>query len=243
MTTSGCDRNHRLPLGVSTGITERVRAFTHLDVSHYIEPEPTGSGGKGSADMTNLEHLNDLYGLAEDPWHMRGDWLAERRRDLVLASLHHARYTATFVPGCGSGRLLPDLAKRSEYLYGVDDNRDKLALARSRTEHLSNVEIGYRQLPVDWPMERRFDLIVLSEMGYLMDLADWAALAGSVRSSLTPDATVVASHRNHHFAGRQLGTDTLHGTLDSMLGLTRQTRVIDSEFAIDVWTNRDLVGS
>ncbi|HEX2904583.1 MAG TPA: class I SAM-dependent methyltransferase [Jatrophihabitans sp.] len=189
--------------------------------------------------MTNLEHLNDLYGLAEDPWHMRGDWLAERRRELVLASLHHARYTSTFVPGCGSGKLLPGLARRSEFLLAVDDNRPKLAEARARTEHLSNVGIDYMQLPSDWPSDRQFDLIVLSEMGYLMDLADWAALADGVRASLTPDATVVASHRNHHFTGRQLGTDTLHGTLDSMLGLTRQTRVIDSEFAIDVWTNRD----
>jgi len=189
--------------------------------------------------MTNLEHLNDLYGLAEDPWHMRGDWLAERRRDLVLASLHHARYNSTFVPGCGSGKLLTGLARRSEFVLAVDDNRPKLVEARGRVEHLSNVDIEYMQLPTDWPAERRFDLIVLSEMGYLMDLADWAALADAVRSSLSPDATVVASHRNHHFAGRQLGTETLHGTLDSMLGLTRQTRVIDSEFAIDVWTNRD----
>lgn len=170
---------------------------------------------------------------------MRGDWLAERRRELVLASLHHARYTATFVPGCGSGKLLPGLARRSEFVLAVDDNRPKLAEARSRTEHLSNVGIDYMQLPADWPVDRQFDLIVLSEMGYLMEMAAWAELAEAVRSSLTPAATVVASHRNHHFTGRHLGTDTLHGTLDSMLGLTRQSRVIDSEFSIDVWTNRD----
>jgi len=62
--------------------------------------------------MADLQHLNELYGLSEDPWHMRGDWDAERRRDLLLASLNHPRYGSTFVPGCGTGELLPALARR-----------------------------------------------------------------------------------------------------------------------------------
>src|SRR3954453_19966312 len=189
--------------------------------------------------MTNLEHLNDLYGLAEDPWHMRSGWLAERRRDLLLASLHHARYGNAFLPGCGSGEVIPTLARRTERILASDDNRPALAEARVRTMHLCNVHVEYRQLPADWPVEQRFDLVVLNEMGYLMDLADWASLADAVRDSLAPDATVLACHRNHHFAGRYLGTETLHGTLDSILGLTRQTRVVDADFSIDVWTNRD----
>jgi trans-aconitate methyltransferase len=188
--------------------------------------------------MTDLAHLNDLYGKSEDPWHMRGDWSAERRRDLLLASLSHARYGQTFVPGCGAGELLPTLARRTEHVLAIDDNRDALSEARSRTEHLSNVDIDWLQLPAHWPHDRKFDLIVLHEVGYLMDLADWAALAEASRNSLAPDATVLACHRHHQFSGRFLQTDTLHGTLDSILGLQRQTRVIDADFAIDVWTNR-----
>ena len=64
--------------------------------------------------MADLEHLNELYGESEDPWHMRGGWSAQRRRDLLLASLNHARYGNTFVPGCGSGELLPALARSRE---------------------------------------------------------------------------------------------------------------------------------
>ncbi|MGI8667291.1 MAG: class I SAM-dependent methyltransferase [Jatrophihabitans sp.] len=188
--------------------------------------------------MADLQHLNDLYGESEDPWHMRGGWLAERRRDLLLASLSHARYGNTFVPGCGAGELIPALARRTERVLAADDNRQALASARSRTEHLSNVDVQWLRLPAQWPLEQGFDLIVLHEMGYLMDLADWAALAEAVRNSLTPDATVLACHRHHEFAGRHLQTETLHSTLDSILGLTRQTRVIDSDFAIEVWTNR-----
>ena len=188
--------------------------------------------------MINLEHLNDLYGVAEDPWHMRSGWQTERRRELLLASLNHARYGNAFLPGCGAGEVIPALARRTERILAADDNRPALAEARVRTEHLSNVSVEYLQLPADWPTGERFDLVVLNEMGYLMDLADWATLAEAVRASLAPDATVLACHRNPHFAGRYLATETLHGTLDSILGLNRQTRVVDAEFALDVWTNR-----
>ena len=120
--------------------------------------------------MADLEHLNELYGESEDPWHMRGGWSAQRRRDLLLASLNHARYGNTFVPGCGSGELIPALARRTDRVLAADDNRERLVSARARTEHLSNVEVQWLQLPAQWPTEARFDLIVLHEMGYLMEL-------------------------------------------------------------------------
>ena len=193
---------------------------------------------QGQIHMADLEHLNELYGASEDPWHMRGDWSEQRRRDLVLASLNHARYGNTFLPGCGAGELIPALARRTDRVLAADDNRERLATARARTDHLSNVDVQWLQLPAQWPTEARFDLIVLHEVGHLMELADWASVAEAVRGSLLPDASVLACHHHRQFSSRQLQTDTLHGTLDSILGLTRQTRVIDSTFAIDVWTNR-----
>ncbi|MEO6700943.1 MAG: class I SAM-dependent methyltransferase [Jatrophihabitantaceae bacterium] len=188
--------------------------------------------------MSDLEHLNELYGASEDPWHMREGWHDQRRRDLLLASLSHARYGNTFLPGCGPGDLISALARRTDRVLAADDNRDALAAARSRTSHLSNVDIQWLQLPAGWPAESSFDLVVLHEMGYLMDLADWAQLAESVRGSLLPGATVLACHRHQEFSDRYLRTETLRSTLDSILGLSRQTRVLDSDFAIDVWTNR-----
>ena len=76
-----------------------------------------------------------------------------------------------------------------------------------------------------------------AELAHVMKAAQDAGEL-RVRGSLEPDATVLACHHHRQFTSRQLQTDTLHGTLDSILGLTRQTRVIDSTFAIDVWTNR-----
>jgi precorrin-6B methylase 2 len=187
---------------------------------------------------STLEHLNSLYGACEDPWHMRSGWQAERRRDLLLAALNHPRYGNTFEPGCATGELTAGLAKRSDRVLATDDNRAALSEARTRAGHLSNVDIRWMRLPEQWPTEERFDLIVLYQVGYRLDLAAWAELATTARNSLARDATVLACHHQHEFAQRILDTQTLHGILDSILGLQRQTQVVDSDFTIDVWTNR-----
>jgi SAM-dependent methyltransferase len=185
-----------------------------------------------------LEHLNSLYGACEDPWHMRSGWQAERRRDLLLATLNHPRYGNTFEPGCGTGDLTAGLARRSDRVLAVDDNRSALSDVRTRTAHLSNVDVRWMRLPEQWPIRERFDLIVLHQIGYRMNLAAWAELATIARNSLARDATVLACHDQYEYADGVLNTQTLHGILDSILGLKRQTQVIDSDFTIDVWTNR-----
>src|SRR3954468_7035468 len=187
---------------------------------------------------TDLEHLNTLYGQSEDPWHMRSGWQAERRRDLLRAALTHPRYGNTFEPGCAAGELTAGLARRSDRVLAADDNRPALSEARTRTRHLSNIAHRRNQLPEQWPTEEKFGLIVLHQVGYRLDLAAWATLATAARNSLARDATVLACPHQHEFAERILDTQTLPGILDSILGLPRQTQVVDSEFVIDVWTNR-----
>ncbi len=188
--------------------------------------------------MTDLQHLNDLYAASEDPWHMRSGWQAQRKRDLLMASLPNSRYDLTFEPGCSQGELTPELARRSEHVLAVDGYRDSVTATRARTAQLSNVTVEHRELPHDWPRGRTFDLIVLNEIGSMAESSQWAAMAEAVLDSLAGDATVIACHWRHHFPGRTLQTETLHGLLDSMLGLPRQTRVSDADFTIAVWTTR-----
>jgi SAM-dependent methyltransferase len=187
---------------------------------------------------TDLSRLNELYARSEDPWHTRSGWYSERKQDLVLASLPNARYGSAFEPGSGTGELTEALAKRCDQLLAVDDRRDAVTATRNRTAHLSNVEVGYCALPEDWPSGQAFDLVVLHEIGYRFGAAAWAGIASQVRDCLSQDATVLACHRQQAFEGRVLQTETVHGLLDSILGLPRQTKIRDADFTIDVWTTR-----
>jgi hypothetical protein len=188
--------------------------------------------------MTDLQHLNELFAASEDPWHTRSGWYDQRKRDLLLASLPNARYGSTFEPGCRDGDLTSALASRSDHVLAVDARREAVAATRQRTAHLSNVAIERRHLPEEWPANKGFDLVVLHEIGLGFCPAQWADLAAGIRDSLSADATVLACHWKHEFAERNLAPETLHGLLNSILGLPRQTKIADADFILDVWTTR-----
>lgn len=187
--------------------------------------------------MADFERLNELYGQSEDPWHTRGGWRAQRQRDLILASLPDSRYRSALEPCCSHGELTVELARRAEDLLAVDSFRDAVAHARERTAHLSNVTVQHlTRLPDDWPRGGGFDLVVLNELGSMSTGAEWQATAEAVRGCLAAQATVVACHWRHHFAGRTAHADSLQETLASVLGLPLETRVVDVDFVIGVWT-------
>jgi len=188
--------------------------------------------------MTDLQHLNELFARSEDPWFMRGGWYARRKQEILLASLTEARYASAFEPGCRDGDLTLALSSRCDRVLGVDARREAVCAASQRTAHRSNVTIRRGHLPEDWPTEERFDLVVLQEIGLGFDPAEWAGLAEKVRDSLAENATVAACHWKHDFAEQNLRAETLHGLLNSILGLPRHTLVTDSDFVLDVWTTR-----
>ncbi len=93
----------------------------------------------------DFEYLNTLYGASEDPWRMRSGWQTERQRDVLLACLNQPRYGKAFQPSCAAGELTTGLARRTDRILAADDNRLALSQARTRTAHLSNVDVQF------WP--------------------------------------------------------------------------------------------
>jgi SAM-dependent methyltransferase len=190
-------------------------------------------------DPADLAYLDSLYAASEDPWHARSGWYGERKQELLLASLPRARYLSCFEPGCGTGELTVQLARRCDQLLAVDYHRDAVDSARERVRHLSNVAVRRMLLPQEWPYEDKFDLVVLSEFGYYCSGSAWAEICSRVLYSLATDATVLACHWRHDFAERTLETDTVHGMLDSVLRLPKHTAVIDADLMLEVWTTGD----
>ncbi|MDQ1731664.1 MAG: hypothetical protein QOK10_1823 [Pseudonocardiales bacterium] len=216
--------------------------------------------------MTDLAHLNQLFAASEDPWHTRAGWYYERKRDILLATLPDARYASTFEPGCGDGELTMSLASRSDHVLAMEARRDSVTAASNRTAHLSNVTITQGRLPTGWPRNQQFDLIVLNEIGLSFDPAEWASVANAVKEGLRPGGTVIACHWKHELrpnptesagstrsadrssadrrgtedsGSQRLAAETLHGLLNSILGLPRQTKIADCDFILDAWTTRD----
>ncbi len=185
----------------------------------------------------DLAYLNGMYATGTDPWRIEHGWYEQRKRRLVLGCLPRQRYRYAFEPGCSGGTLTRELARRCDKLLAADLSEVAVRATRDRVLGCPGVQVAQLLLPDEWPSRRRFDLIVLSELGYFFREASWAELCAQVASTLAADATVLACHWRHDFAERTLPTTRLHGLLADALGLASQTSLADADFLIDVWTN------
>ena len=112
--------------------------------------------------------FDQLYEQNPDPWAFRERWYEQRKRALTLASLPRQHYGSIYELGCANGELSAGLAQRTDRLLCCDAAARAVELAQQRLSHCPNVEVRQSRLPADWA-SGRFDLIVLSELGYYLD--------------------------------------------------------------------------
>lgn len=180
-------------------------------------------------------YFEALYAASEDPYALRHRWYEARKRALLLAALPQARYRRAYEPGCGIGELTLALAPRCDHLLASDFSLHAVDIARKRTSELANVRVAQHQLPSDWPRDAgRFDLIVLSEMGYFLDHDDMHRLAACCEDTLEADGVLVACDWRPDFAQRSLSTREVHGAL-AALGLPRLALHEEDDFVLQVW--------
>jgi SAM-dependent methyltransferase len=186
-------------------------------------------------DAQTVAYFEKLYGASSDPYGIRTRWYEQRKRDVTLAALPHARYDWAYEPGCGAGELTAALAQRCGAVLASDFSEHALVSARARTASLANVRIAAHALPSQWPYSAvPFDLIVLSEVGYFLEAAAMQQIATCCAESLGPDGVLVACHWRPDFAERALSTDAVHAALDTT-NLACTVRHEEADFLIQVW--------
>ncbi|SEK09126.1 SAM-dependent methyltransferase [Paraburkholderia diazotrophica] len=180
-------------------------------------------------------YFDELYRQDDDPWRYRSSWYERRKRLLTAAALPRERYRRGFEPACSNAEMSRLLAQRCERLCVCDISAHAVSLARERLADTRNVTIELRAMPQDWPDER-FDLIVISELGYYLSRADTVKLAQRAYASLTDDGTLVACHWRHPFEDRQQSADDVHAAFGALLALTHLVEHAEHDLLIDVWS-------
>jgi hypothetical protein len=89
-------------------------------------------------------------------------------------------------------------------------------------------------VPSDWP-EGRFDLVVLSEVGYYLSRPDLDDLLEQAVASLDDDGALVAVHWRHHAANYPLRGDEVHEAIAVAPGLERLVRHEEEDFLLEVF--------
>lgn len=171
-----------------------------------------------------------------DPWGFESLWYEARKRDVAMAALPDPRYGAAFEAGCATGMLTERLATRCDSLLAVDLVPRAVDRARERVAGHRHVRVATANLPADWPAGARFDLIVLSELGYYFAPHAWRETAARAAAALTDAGVILACHWLRPFAERTQSTRHVHAAIARQPGLHRHVRHLEPDFLLEVWS-------
>ena len=179
-------------------------------------------------------YFDSMFAADDDPWRFRSRWYESRKRAMTLACLTQPRYASGFEPGCANGELSAALATRCDRLMVSDGSPRAVALARARTSGSRHVQVQQAWVPHDWPDER-FDLIVISELGYFLSGGALEELVAKSKASLLAGGTVIACHWRRGSDDCEMNGDDVHERLEEGLSLQKVCCVMEADFRIDVW--------
>ncbi len=180
------------------------------------------------------DYFERIYAAQADPWGFRSRWYERRKYALTVAALPRERYRRAFEPGCSVGVLTEQLAGRCDHLLALDPVARAVHAAREAAAHHPHVRVQVGAIPGDWP-EDRFDLIVLSEVGYYLAPAQLPPLANRIVGSLEPDGDVVAVHWRPDVADYPSTAEQVHGALHGRPELNPLLRHEEGDFLLEVF--------
>ncbi|MCD5994903.1 class I SAM-dependent methyltransferase [Pseudomonas sp. CDFA 602] len=180
-------------------------------------------------------YFEDLFRNDDDPWAFKQRWYERRKRALTLAALPRQHYTAIFEPGCANGELSAELATRCDALTCCDTSSLAVGLARKRLSSFEHVRVLQARLPQQWP-EGEFDLIVLSELGYYLDLDDLHQWIDRALAALKPDGELLACHWRPDIEDCPLNADRVHAVLAERLSMHTLFAHHEQDFLLDLWS-------
>lgn len=182
--------------------------------------------------MSTAAYFEQIY-RRPDPFGYRDRWYEARKRALTLACLPRQRYRAGWEMGCSNGVLTAELAGRCDALLATDLSAAALSEAAVSTQGCTNVRLEQARHPQQWP-PGRFDLIVVSEVGYYLAPQDVVLLAEQLRGSLTDDGLLLACHWLHPFAEALSSTAQVHRAFAR--GLEEAFCYQDADLLMQAWS-------
>lgn len=181
-------------------------------------------------------YFDQVYADSDDPWGFESRWYELRKRNVTSSALLRDRYGDAFEPGCSVGVLTAVLAARCDRLLATDVSAQALRLARDRLDGVPGIELAELAVPAEWPSDRRFDLIVVSELGYYLDPPALDRLADLSAGSLAVGGELLLCHWRHPVADYPLRGDEVHERVRARTGLEVAVSHVEPDFVLEVLT-------
>ena len=164
------------------------------------------------------DYFDEVYAANADPWGFETSDYERGKYADTLDSLPRSVYRNAFEIGCSLGVLTAQLAPRCGSLLAVDGSETPLVRARELCRDLPNVRIAQMQVPDQFP-DGRFDLILVSEVGYYWSPADFAAAQAAILEHLEPGGQLMLVHWTPPVHDYPLTGDEVHDAFLALGGL------------------------
>ena len=127
-----------------------------------------------------------------------------QKYNATCAALRSDRYRYGLEQGCSIGVLSTRLAARCNRFLGVDLAATAVEQAARRLSPIPVASAIVAHIPTEWP-DGQFDLIILSEVIYYLNLTDINLLTIKIAATAMPGAECVlvnwCGHTDTHFTG------------------------------------------
>jgi len=167
----------------------------------------------------DADYFDRVYTASADPWSFETSAYEAAKYDTTLNALGDRRFEQAFEIGCSIGVLTARLAPRCRQLLAVDVSDAPLQAARQRCAGLAQVSLRRMAVPREFPAQR-FDLVMLSEVGYYWSPPDLLHAAALITASLEPGGLWMLVHWTPPVPDYPLTGDEVH---ECCLALARES--------------------
>lgn len=196
---------------------------------------------RASTQSLPPEYFDAKYWEKLDYWDFESSGYELAKYNNTIRSLPKAHYNNAFEIGCSIGVLTTQLAKRCSNLLAIDVADRALAAARLRCAALSNVQIAKMRFPEERPSNStRFDLMVISEVGYYWSWDHLKVAQEAVEEQLEVRGHLILVHWTPLVSDYPLTGDEVHESFlrRPSLELLHAHRAVT--YRLDVLKKRDL---
>ncbi len=189
------------------------------------------------------EYFDHAYRANADPWDFAASPYEAAKYAATLAALPVPRYGRALELGCSIGVFTAQLAGRCDALLSLDVAEAALAQARQRCAHLPNVRFERRAVPAEFPAAADpWDLVLISEVGYYLDLNDLRRLREQVTASLRPGGDLLLVHWTPRVHDYPLTGNQVHETFLARAGDDGELRHLhgarEERYRLDLFRRR-----
>lgn len=182
------------------------------------------------------EYFEKVYEANDDPWNFTSSEYETEKYEATLDALPREKYDSAFEIGCSIGVLTAQLAKRCENLLSVDVSKKALDQAKKRCEDLPNIRFQIMDVSRNFPVGK-FDLILVSEVGYYLSPKDWRKLMENIFEHLTADGQIVLVHWTPFVEDYPQTGDEIHASFARFAEnrFKRIENIREEKYRLDTW--------